>query len=106
MAGNQTTNKYRADAIAREGAAFSGELKEKRKRVWPASPPKTEPSWLFKSEVACSHYNSSKPRPAEQRAKELEQNAEELIGATAQIWSNMCLPLSSNRFSPRTAQKR
>ena len=87
MAGNQTTNKYRADAIAREGAAFSGELKEKRKRVWPASPPQQSRAGFSNRKGPA--VTSSKPRPAEQRVKELEQNAEELIGATAQIWSNM-----------------
>ena len=87
MAGTQTTNKYRADAIAREGAAFSGELKEKRKRVWPASPPQQSRAGFSNRKRPA--VTSSKPRPAEQRAKELEQNAKELFGATAQLWSNM-----------------
>ena len=84
----KTTNQKRAEAMAHETAHLTEGLTNKRKRFRPRSPVLKQDLTGFSHRKRPTS-TSSQPRPAERRAMEHEKNANEILGAAAEVMNAM-----------------
>ena len=84
----KTTNQKRAEAMAHETAHLTEGLTNKRKTFRPRSPVLKQDLTGFSHRKRPTS-TSSQPRPAERRAMEHEKNANEILGAAAEVMNAM-----------------